>query len=110
MLKHIFSETIRPIELKFHMKSPYDMLANICTNFSGHMTKMATTPIYGKTLYLLLWKQKANNLGTWYVALEMWALPGLHQRLFWVDLDLLYGRSHFLMHLLWKNLEMFIFL
>ena len=50
MFKHIFSETIRPNELKFHMKSPYDRLANIYTNCSGHMTKMATMPIYGKTL------------------------------------------------------------
>ena len=50
MFKHIFSETIRPIELKFHMKLSYDRLANIYTNCSDHMTKMATTPIYGKTL------------------------------------------------------------
>ena len=40
MLKHIFSETIRPIELKFHMMSPYDSLANTYTNCSGHLTKM----------------------------------------------------------------------
>ena len=39
------SETIRPIELKFHMKSPYDRLANIYINCSGHTTKMASTPI-----------------------------------------------------------------
>ena len=30
------------------MKTPYDRLAKICTNCTGHMTKMATTPIYGK--------------------------------------------------------------
>ena len=29
--------------------------------------------------YLLLWNQKANGLGTWYIALRMWALPGLHK-------------------------------
>ena len=39
-----------PIELKFHMKTPYNRLANIYTNCYGHMTKIATTPIYGKTL------------------------------------------------------------
>ena len=50
MLKHIFSETIRPIELKFHMSSPYDRLANICTIFSGRIDKMATKSMYGKTL------------------------------------------------------------
>ena len=38
----------RPIELKFHMKTPYDRLAKIYTNWTGHMSKMATTPIYGK--------------------------------------------------------------
>ena len=64
MLKHIFSETIRTIELKFHMKSPYDRLANIYTNCSGHMTKMATTPIYGKTLYISFsLEPKANDVG-----------------------------------------------
>ena len=31
-----------------HMKTPYDRLAKIYTYCTGHMTKMATTPIYGK--------------------------------------------------------------
>ena len=43
----VFSQTIGPIELKFHMKTPYDRLAKIYTKCTGHMTKMATTPIYG---------------------------------------------------------------
>ena len=30
------------------MKSPYDRLAKIYTNCTGHIFKMATTPIYGK--------------------------------------------------------------
>ena len=30
------------------MKTPNDRLAKIFTNDSGHMTKMATMPIYGK--------------------------------------------------------------
>ena len=38
------------------------------------MTKMATTPIYGKNFKnLLLQNQKAHDLGTWYVALGFWA-------------------------------------
>ena len=49
----VSSETIRPIELKFHMKTPYDRLAKIYTNCTGHMTKMATTPIYGKKPFSL---------------------------------------------------------
>ena len=46
----VFSETIRAIELKFHMKSPDDKFANIYTNCCGHMTKMADIHIYGETL------------------------------------------------------------
>ena len=44
----VSSETTRPFELKFHMKTPYDRLAKIFTNCTGHMIKMVTTPIYGK--------------------------------------------------------------
>ena len=44
----VSSETTRPFELKFHMKTPYDRLATIFTNCTGHMTKMATRPICGK--------------------------------------------------------------
>ena len=44
----VSSETTRPFELKFHMKTPYDRLAKIYTKCTGHLTKMATMPIYGK--------------------------------------------------------------
>ena len=58
------------------MKTPYDRLAKIFINYTGHMTKMATMPIYGKNPLLIFfsgikWNQKANGLGTWYVALGM---------------------------------------
>ena len=43
-LNIVFSETTKPIELKFHMATPYNWLAKICSNCYGHMTKMATTP------------------------------------------------------------------
>ena len=43
----VFSKTIGPIELKFHVKTSYDKLAKIYAKNFGHMTKMATTPIYG---------------------------------------------------------------
>ena len=46
----VFSETIDLIELKFHVKTPYDKLVKIYTKYFGHMTKMAATPIYGKNL------------------------------------------------------------
>ena len=47
-LNLVSSETTGPIELKFHVKTPYDRLAKIYTNCTGHMTKLATMPIYGK--------------------------------------------------------------
>ena len=46
----VFSQTIDPIELKFHMKIPYDKIVKIYTKYFGHMTKMAAMPIYGKNL------------------------------------------------------------
>ena len=53
-LNIISSETTRPIELKFHMKTPFDRLAKIYYNCTGHMTKMATTPVYGKNPFNIL--------------------------------------------------------
>ena len=47
-LNIVSSEPTRPTELKFHMKTPHGRLAKIYTNCTGHMTKMATMPIYGK--------------------------------------------------------------
>ena len=47
------------------MKTPYDRLVKIYTNCSGHMIKMAPTPLYGKKTKLLLWNQKANGHGSW---------------------------------------------
>ena len=44
------------------------------------MVNIATMPIYGKnSLNTLLWNKKAIDFGTWYVALGMWAQPGLHK-------------------------------
>ena len=44
----VFSETIWPIEVNFHMKTPYHKLANFFAKCSGHMTKIGDMPIYGK--------------------------------------------------------------
>ena len=44
----VFSQTIGPIELKFHVKTPYDTSAKIYSKYFSHMTKMAAMPIYGK--------------------------------------------------------------
>ena len=47
-LNIVFSETIGPIELTFHQKTPYNKLTKIYANCFGHITKMADMPIYGK--------------------------------------------------------------
>ena len=72
-LNIVFSQTIGPIDLKFHVQTPYDKLAKIYT--IGHITKMAATPIYGKKPCKNLQNQKACDFGTWYtyVALGVWA-------------------------------------
>ena len=78
----VSSETTRPFELKFHMKTLYDRLAKICTNCSGHMTQDGHhTHIYGKNPLNVFFSgtQKANGLGTWYVAFGMLVLPDLHK-------------------------------
>ena len=61
------------------METPKDGGTKVCSNGPGHMTKMAAMPIYGKKNFknLLLQNQKANDLGTWYVAFGMWGLPSL---------------------------------
>ena len=57
------------------MKTPYGKLAKFYTKYFGHMTKMAAMPIYGKNpLKNLLQNQKADDLGTWYVAFGMLGL------------------------------------
>ena len=72
IFKHLLPETTGPIKLKFHMETPLDAGTKVCSNGPGHMTKMVAMPIYGKTFKnLLLQNQKADDLGTWYIALGM---------------------------------------
>ena len=42
------SETACPIKAKFYMEPPWVGGTKVCWQHLGHMTKMATTPIYGK--------------------------------------------------------------
>ena len=48
MLIIVFSQTIGPIELKFHVKTPHDKIAKMLAKYFCHITKMAAMPIYGK--------------------------------------------------------------
>ena len=74
ILNIVFSQTIGPIELKFHVKTPSDKLAKIYTKYFGHMTKMAATPIYGKNL-LKIFSYRTRRPVT--LRLGMWGLPSL---------------------------------
>ena len=54
------------------------------------MTKMAATPLGKKPFKnLILQNQKADDLGTWYVAFGLWGLQSLFKWWSYVDLDLL---------------------
>ena len=73
-----FSKNTRPIEARFHIEPPWDIGMKICSNVPGHMTKMASSPIYGKTFKnLLLWNQEADDLETRYTASGTQVLPNL---------------------------------
>ena len=41
-----FGETARPIEAKFHVAPKWQGGTKVCSNGTGHMTKMAAMPIY----------------------------------------------------------------
>ena len=43
-------ETARPIEAKLYVEPQWDGGTKVYSNGPGHMTKMATMPIYGKNL------------------------------------------------------------
>ena len=42
------SETAWPIKAKFYVEPPWEGGTKVYINSSGHMTKMAAMPIYGK--------------------------------------------------------------
>ena len=44
------SETAWPIKAKFYVEPPWEEGTKVCINGPGHMTKIATMPIYGKNL------------------------------------------------------------
>ena len=68
-----FLETAWPIEAKFYVKPPWDGETKVWSNGLGHMTKMATMPIYGKNIkiYLLLNQKRPMTLK---VGMQHWVL------------------------------------
>ena len=92
-------ETARPIEARFNVEPQWDVWTKVCSNGSGHMTKMDSMPIYmvkkkkkKKWKILLLWIQKADDHEHLYTASGTRVLPSLFKWLTWADLDLFYDK------------------
>ena len=96
------------------MTTPYDWLANIYTNCYAHMTKMATTPLYGKTFLNIFFSRTKRPLA---LGLDMWHWGCRPYQICANDesrLTLTYfmARSNMIPNaFIWgKNLKMFIYL
>ena len=65
----------------FHVVPPREGGTEVCINGPGHMVKMATTPIYDKTLQNSSYPEPKvlYILGTWHAASETQALQGLYK-------------------------------
>ena len=50
IFSNIFSETTGLIEAKFRVEPPWERGTKVCSSSPGHMTKIASMPIYGKNL------------------------------------------------------------
>ena len=58
--KFSFLTNYGPIELKFHVKTPYEKLVKMYTRYFGHMAKMTATPIYGKNPLKICFSRTRN--------------------------------------------------
>ena len=86
----------KPIKFKFHMEPPWDGRMKVCSNGPGHMTKMATVPIYGKNLNKSSsLEPKGDDLETWYAVSDARVLPSLFKWWPWVDHDPFYRKVKF---------------
>ena len=59
------SKNSRPLEAKFHMQPPWNVRMKICSNVKGHMTKMASRPIYMHVLKNLHKSPSSEPRGRW---------------------------------------------
>ena len=86
-------ETARLIEARFHVDPPWDGGTKVYSNGPGHMTKMATMPIYGKNIKKSSsMEPKGDDLEIWYAAA---GTTKYVQLMTLVDLDLFYSKVKF---------------
>ena len=91
--KIVFSETAWPMKAKFYMMHLYEGGTNVYINNPCHITKMATMPIYGKTLQKsLLWNLWTDFNKTWHVASGTSVLQWKYKLWPCDDLDLFYSK------------------
>ena len=65
-ISNIFSGTTGPIRVRFYIEHLYLMGTKVYVIGPGHMTKMASLPIYGKKLFKNLPQNwKSDDLETW---------------------------------------------
>ena len=69
----IFSKTAGPIKAKFHMEPQWDGGTKVCSRGLGHMTKMATTPIYGEKPSKIFFS-RTKGLMTLWLSMKHWGL------------------------------------
>ena len=74
-----FSKTARPIKAKFYVEPPWEGGMKVSINGTGHMTKMAATPIYGKKLQKSSSTELSYDHETWHGALCTQALRKLYE-------------------------------
>ena len=63
--KIFFSKTAWHIKAKFHMEPQWDGGTIVCSRGLGHMTKMATTPIYGKNPSKIFFSRTKRPMTLW---------------------------------------------
>ena len=95
------------MEAIFDLEPPWDGGTKIYSNGLGHMTSMASMPIYGnnnkkysalerKTIKnILLWNEKANDFESWYALLGAQVQSSVFKWWPWVDLELFCGKVKF---------------
>ena len=76
-LNFFSSITTWPIQAKFYVASHWDEGTKVCSNYLGHMTKMATMHMVKSFKNLLLWNLMADDLETWYAASRARVRPSL---------------------------------
>ena len=88
---NIFSETAWPIKAKCYVEPPWIGGTKVCPRHLGHMTKMASTPIYSKNPSKIFFSRNSGPISTKLVC-SIWdsspVLEKTEDSRFWTDLEI----------------------